>query len=139
MNRVSGRGKKLLAILALSIPLAAVVRNRTPGSAVIARQSSAAALGGVVALVDLTREHYAVLAFGLPTRWRPEAARLLRDRYRIEMRVVADCDVDNLLIAYVRGYNAVSTRAAKLKFGHDVFAESMADAARNWEGRQPPR
>jgi hypothetical protein len=94
-------------------------------------QASARIRGQIVARLDLERGHYIVLALGLPAAWRSNAAQLLRERYGIEMRVVAGCVVTEPLLAYVDGYNEVSTKAANQKFGHDVFQESMAEAARN--------
>ena len=89
--------------------------------------------GRLAAQFDLIRGHYEVLAFGLPTPWRPEYARLLRERYGIEERVVAGCVVSQSLVAYVESYNRTSMRAANRRFGRDVFEESVADASRNWQ------
>lgn len=89
--------------------------------------------GQLAARFDLTRGHYKVLTLGLPTSWRPEYSHLLRERYGIEMRVVAGCLVSQSLLAYVKGYNRVSMSAANRKFGRDVFQETDADAIRNWE------
>lgn len=97
----------------------------------VAWDCSARVRGKLVARFDLARGHYEVLTLGLPAPWRPEAARLLRERYKIEMRVVAGCMVSESLLAYVDAYNKVSMSAAKLKFGHDVFQESTNDAVLN--------
>jgi len=93
--------------------------------------------GQIVARFDLARGHYEVLVLGLAPRWRPEYARLLRERYRIESRVVAGCVVSEWLLAYVEGYNEVSMNAANRRFGRDVFRESIVEASRNWRLRQP--
>jgi len=68
---------------------------------------------------------------GLPARWRPAYIRLLQQRYGIEERVVAGCIVSQSLVSYANGYNAFSMAAANRKFGHDVFNEAVADAARS--------
>jgi hypothetical protein len=96
---------------------------------------SADILGQLVADFDVARGHYQILEWGLPVSWRPEYNRLLRERYGIETRVIAGCVVSESLIAYAAGYNAVSTNAAKRKFGHDVFDRSNAEASRTWKSR----
>ena len=93
--------------------------------------------GELVAGFDVARGHYEVLTAGLPVEWRPEYARLLRERYGIKERVVAGCIVSRSLSDYVDGYNRVSVSAANRKFGHDVFQESAADASRNWKRLYP--
>jgi hypothetical protein len=84
--------------------------------------------GQLVAHFDVARGHYEILSLGLPVPWRSEFARILRERYGIENRVVAGCIVSPTLLAYTEGYNRVSMAAANRKFGHDVFKESVADA-----------
>lgn len=84
--------------------------------------------GQLVAHFDVARGHYEILTFGLAAPWRSEFARILRDRYGIEQRVVAGCMVTPSLVAYTEGYNQVSMTAANLKFGRDVFKESADDA-----------
>jgi hypothetical protein len=44
------------------------------------------------------------------------------------MPAVAGCIVSDSLIAYVEGYHSVVAKAAKRKFGHDVFKECAEDA-----------
>jgi hypothetical protein len=88
--------------------------------------------GHLAGLIDIERENYEILAFGLPPTWMPEYARLLRDRYGIRLRRVANCTVSESLVSYVRSYNEVSTAAANRKFGRDVFKECAEDARNNW-------
>jgi hypothetical protein len=84
--------------------------------------------GQLVAHFDVARGHYEILSLGLPAHWRSEFARILRERYGIEDRVVAGCMVSPPLLAYTEGYNRVSMTAANRKFGRDIFKESAADA-----------
>ena len=91
--------------------------------------------GYVVARFDVARGHYDVQSFGLPAKWRPDYARLLRERYGIEHHTVAGCVVSESLVSYVSAYNAVTKTAAERKFGRDVFAECAADARKAWEER----
>jgi hypothetical protein len=82
---------------------------------------------------DVWRGHYIVLAYGLPSPWRPEYGQLLRERYGIEIHTVALCIVSETLRSYAGSYNAVSAAAANRKFGHDVFKECAEVASKNWE------
>jgi hypothetical protein len=100
---------------------------------------SARTRGKIMAHFDVARGHYAMLIYGLPAESGPEAARLLRERYGIEMRVVAGCIVTKPLLAYVDGYNTVSMAAAGHKFGYDVFRETMIEASKNWRTRTRQR
>lgn len=92
--------------------------------------------GYLDAALDVARGHFEVQSTGLPARWRPEYARLLRARHGIELRVVAGCVVSDALTAYVRAYDTLAVAAAKYKFGRDVFAECDADARKHWERRR---
>jgi hypothetical protein len=81
----------------------------------------------MAARFDTRHGHYILMTYGLPTASRPEFARLLKERYGIEVRAVAGCLVSENLRSYVDSYDEVSIVAANQKFGHDVFKES-ADA-----------
>jgi hypothetical protein len=50
-------------------------------------------------------------------------ARLLQERYEVEVNVVAGCVVTHELDQYVNGYNAASERLLQRKHGLDVVAE----------------
>jgi hypothetical protein len=93
------------------------------------REYTAPARGHLVAHFDVRRGHYIVLAYGLPSEWRPQYAQLLQERYGIEVRTVALCIVSETLRSYADSYDEVSIAAANQKFGHDVFKE-CAEAAR---------
>ncbi len=91
--------------------------------------------GQLIAHIDLANGHARLLGFGEPTPWRPDYARLLRERHGIEFHVVAGCVVSRPLIAYVEGYNQVSMSAAKRKWGRDVFGECLTYAQSTPPGR----
>jgi hypothetical protein len=95
--------------------------------------------GELAASLDVAQGRYRVLVFGLPAPGRDEYARILRERYRIEMRRVAGCVVSAWQVAYWEGYNSVSEDAANRKFGHDVFREIDAEANRISRAQQYPR
>jgi hypothetical protein len=89
--------------------------------------------GRLSAHFDVWRGHYTVLAYGLPSPWRPEYTRLLRERYGIEVHTVALCIVSETLVSYANSYNEVSVTASNRKFGRDVFKECAETASKNWE------
>jgi hypothetical protein len=99
-------------------------------AALVSWQASAGIRGQLMAHFDVSRGRYAILVWGLPPTWRSEDARLLRARYGVEERVVADCIVTGSLIAFTAGYNRVSMDAANRKFEHDIFRETESDAER---------
>ena len=77
-----------------------------------------------------------MLGYGLPTPWRPEYARCLRERYNIDFCTVAGCVVSESFIAYEEGYGSVVADATQRKFGHDVFRECADDAATSWKAER---
>jgi hypothetical protein len=95
--------------------------------------------GRLSAHFDLWRGHYIVLAYGLPSPWRPKYAHLLRERYGIEVHTVALCIVSETLRSYADSYNEVSAAAANRNFGHDVFKECAEVASKNWELQRAAR
>jgi hypothetical protein len=84
--------------------------------------------GRMAARFDIRHGHYVLLTYGLPPVGRPEFARLLKQRYGIEVRAVAFCIVSENLRSYADSYDEVSIAAANQKFGHDVFKESAQAA-----------
>jgi hypothetical protein len=94
---------------------------------------SASIRGRLSARFDIRRGRYTLLAYGLPPRGRPEYARLLKERYGIELYAVAGCIVSDPLVSYVDSYDEVIAAAAKQKFGHDVFKECWDEARKNSE------
>jgi hypothetical protein len=96
---------------------------------------SAGIRGQLTARFDVARGRFEVLAYGLPAPWRREWASLMRERYGIEMRIVAGCALSQSLAEYADGYNQVSGTAAIRRFGRDVFREVEADAVAQWKSR----
>src|SRR4051794_12231420 len=68
---------------------------------------AAPSVGRVAAHRDIRHGRYEMLGYGLPGPWRPEYARCLRERYRIEFRPVAGCIVSDSLVSYVNAYDSV--------------------------------
>jgi hypothetical protein len=97
-------------------------------AAVQAWSLSASIRGRFAARIDLRRGHYVFLTYGLEPPERREIARLLRERYGIELRTVAGDIVSKDLISYVSSYNEVMDATITRNFGHDVYKE-CAEAA----------
>jgi hypothetical protein len=98
----------------------------------IAWLQSESVRGRIAAEMDVRRERFFVLGFGLPPAWLPDYAKLLHDRYGIEYRAMAGCIVSQSLISYVDGYNSVSTAAINRKYQMDVPLETAEEAQRDW-------
>jgi hypothetical protein len=118
--------KKLSAIIGLVALAAALVE---------AWSVAAPLRGRMAARSDVRHGHYKILSYGLPPSWLPEYARLLRERYGVELRPVAGCIVSDGLVSYVDSYDEVSAAAVIRKFGRDVFKECEGDARRSFEHR----
>jgi hypothetical protein len=84
---------------------------------------------------DIAQGHYEVLGYGLPSPWRHEYVRLLKERYGIRYCTVALCIVSEDLLAYADNYNKLSVAAANRKFKHDVFKECAEEAERSWKAK----
>jgi hypothetical protein len=97
-------------------------------AALLAWALSASLRGRLVARIDLRRGHFVFLTYGLEPPERSEIARLLRERYGIELRTVAGDIVSNNLVSYVSAYNEVMDATIRQTFGHDVYKE-CAEAA----------
>ena len=59
-----------------------------------------------------------------------EYFRLLHDRCGVEARNIPGCTPSPFLWDYAGGYDAVMVKAAKQKFGHDIFVECLREALR---------
>jgi hypothetical protein len=92
--------------------------------------------GRLAAHVDMQRGRYEVLGYGLPSPSRPEYARCLRERYKIEFRPVAGCIVSESLVSYVNAYDSVLEEATRRKFGRDVLQECADEAATKWKAQR---
>lgn len=73
-----------------------------------------------------------MLTYGQPVNWLAEYARLLKERYGVEVHPVAGCIVSQALISYVDNYDAVSAAEVNRRFGRDVFKECAEDARKTY-------
>ena len=121
------RQHKLLAGISLLVTIAL---------ASIGWTESAGIRGKIAAARDVQKGRLIELGFGLPPPWMPAYIKILRDKYGIEYHAVAGCIVSPGLIAYVNGYDSVSSEAIEKRFKHDVFVEAAGDAERGWTREQ---
>lgn len=84
--------------------------------------------GMLAARWDHARGHFEIQVYGYPPEWRDDYARLLHERFGVEVNTVAACVVTDELGRYVDGYNAVSQSGSVARFGKDIFAECEVDA-----------
>lgn len=98
----------------------------------MAWDASAVTRGRLLARFDLSRGRYRLLVYGSTPPEREGYARLLKQRYGIEVEKVADCLVSQSLVDYADAYDSVSVTAAKAKFGPDIFDQTWEDAQRSW-------
>ncbi len=111
--------KKLASVIGLAALLLAIFQTWS---------LSSSARGRFAANLDLRRGHYIFLTFGLEPPERHAIARLLGERYGIELRPVAGDIVSKDLVSFVSSYNDVMLAATNTKFGHNVYKE-CSDAA----------
>lgn len=96
--------------------------------------ATASVRGRMAARFDLRRGRYKILSYGLPPLWLPEYARLLKERYGVELHPVAGCIVSKTLFSYVDSYDDVVVAEVNHNFGHDVFKECAEDARKGAAG-----
>jgi hypothetical protein len=68
---------------------------------------------------------------GPPAPWDADWAKLLRERFRIELRE-RGCVVDYAIRGHERGYNEISFAEVQRRFGRDVVRETRAEAEKQW-------
>jgi hypothetical protein len=84
--------------------------------------------GAVEAKIDVARGVYSIKTAGYPVRWSSIARQKLRERYGIEVKAEAGCEVTPWLEWYMDGYNSVSESAIKSKYGDDVISRAYEEA-----------
>ncbi len=84
---------------------------------------------------DIQHKTVRIKTYGLPTSWRETYARLLNERYGIQLETVAGCCVTHELVDEVRGYNEVS-QAFIIKTHGTNFLSSVQDDARKLHDRE---
>ena len=67
---------------------------------------------------------------GFQAPWLSTNTRLLRERYGIELRMVAGCVVTPKILGHIHGYNEVMDVEIERRFGRNVFERTATEAER---------
>ncbi len=97
--------------------------------------AAARELGMAEARRDLSNGVLIVKTAGLPSPDRTDYKQLLQERCDAALQPIAGCIVTSELLAYMDGYNEVSTAAIRQRFGKDIFEELNRDARTRYEKR----
>jgi len=89
--------------------------------------------GRVEAEADLKAGRLVILDYGVPRKGQNEFEALLRERYEVEVRRVANEVVNPTIYGRAFGYNDVSKPEIKRRFGNDVLERLEQEAARTWD------
>jgi hypothetical protein len=97
--------------------------------AILAWHLTAYHRGRLMGSLDHACGHFEVKVFGGPPLPPQELecysvyARLLKERYGVELNVIGGCVVSEAEGRYAEGYSDVSRSLLKKKYGRDIFAE----------------
>ena len=119
---------KLAAIVLLVVSRAfSAVASDPPQSAAYLRAYKA---GRADAARDIKRGILATEEWGLPADFTVSDAyrRILKQRYRITVRRVAGCDVDETILGHGNGYNEISAAEFARRFGPHLLDRVYAQA-----------
>lgn len=92
--------------------------------------SSCTSQGRSDAQADLRAGKLVVETAGMPMPGEDRYHELMKTRYGVEHRRVADCVLDDKTIAHMKAYNEVMSAEITKKFGEDVFARTIKEAER---------
>ena len=81
--------------------------------------------GGADAGRDLTRGERRLLTYGEPVAWQTEYSGMLARIYRIELKSLADGDVNAVTKNYARAYNDVMARDITAAFGAHALSDTQ--------------
>ena len=128
-----------VAILTLStICLAESLRTQSPDKDAMGYPTNSAAareMGMTEARRDLSNGVIMVKTAGLPPPDRQDYEQLLKARCNATLRPIAGCIVTTGLLAYVSGYNEISTTAIKQKLGTNIFDRLEQEAKARFQER----
>jgi hypothetical protein len=78
-----------------------------------------------------------IKAAGLPASYFDEYAQLLHDRLRVELVLVAGCQVDSALENYLKAYNGRVEREVARRFGPNAISDIRKEAAQLHRMKKP--
>ena len=84
--------------------------------------------GAQEAQEDIQRGHLEIRGYGLPARWMPLYARLLKERLGVRFNEVAGCMVSRRLEKHTKAYNEMMMREIERRYGAGIL-EKLADEA----------
>jgi hypothetical protein len=76
---------------------------------------------------DIKTGELSVEKYGFGTHW-PDYWQKMRDKYQIEIRSVADCNVTPRRYGHARGYNRVSVSEIERRYGKGILASLSKEA-----------
>ncbi|PCC66503.1 hypothetical protein SAMN02745121_00768 [Nannocystis exedens] len=112
-------------------PAAAAEDQAGDGGPVKQVESLAAAAyedGKRAAQSAITQNQLGLETFGYPARCRREYSRILWEKYKVVLREVAGCVVDETIVEHARGYNEVMEAEIVRRHGADVFEKVSKQA-----------
>lgn len=128
-----------LLIVVLSLGMMSA-HGETPKSGVVATPENDNQHSSVVyktghdaAERDLKAGRLALEIFGLPAPYFGEYAKLLLNRYHIELRQVAGCVIDEQIAGHAKGYNEVAMKEIERRYGKDMLETTRQEASKGFE------
>ncbi|HLW34712.1 MAG TPA: hypothetical protein VKS98_03545, partial [Chthoniobacterales bacterium] len=85
------------------------------------------------AMKDVKDNRLVIEVSGLPAPWSGEYAKLLAEKYHIQLKTVAGCIVDSRIVGHERGYNEISVAEIERRFGHGFLAKTAEDVQKKWQ------
>ncbi len=77
---------------------------------------------------ELKEGTLAIETMGLLVRHHGHYAKILKERYNIQVRGVAGCMVNSFIIGHAEGFNQVMNAEIKRRFGKNVFEHALTEA-----------
>ena|SRR5436190_3062561 len=87
------------------------------------------------AQADIANGVLAIEHAGWPMRYDQEYVRLMKQKYGIEVRRVADCVVHEDVEEHMRGYNKVAEAEIERRFGKDCLSQAEHQAQTSYEAK----
>ena len=95
--------------------------------------ASAYQAGRSEAIKDVKDNRLVIEVSGLPAPWSGQYAKLLADKYHVQLKTVAGCIVDSRIVGHERGYNEISIAEIERRFGRGFLAKTAGDVQKKWE------
>ena len=83
---------------------------------------------------DIRNNYFAIETYGRECVWDEDYAKIVLRRYRIHIKPVAGCIVDEDILGHAKGYNEISEPEIDRRFGKSALVNARVEAASHWEG-----